>query len=378
MLERLDGGVDAFDCGDDCVVVRCRAVDEGVAIAGGDRCQPAAQLVGAVSAQLALVPCLDRGAAAAAAAQPSLAFVEFGELGGLASDEGAAAASMRASKSSVAATTVAPVPSMMRGSSANARRRSANWGSAASRRARVRSPPAAEAAAAACPASVPSTSSRASRSAAAIGPNSTRTHRDTIVTRSTGTKSARTTKWVDAGGSSIVFSSRPAPTALSRWNSWRMSTLRSPSTGDRAAWRTISAACSAEIAGPRARSRARRGARRPAPAWRHGCRPPRSRSATGRRRHVPLRPWSCPVIRRTGRREPAPWQPDAAWPRPDPDRRRRPRSRGCQARTPCSLSRCRTASSTWAATSSLSPSNVMTIQRSGSPPASRRYPSSTR
>ena len=133
---------------------------------------------------------------------------------------------------------------------ANAPRRSANCGSAASRRARSRSPPAAPRPVGAGSASAPSATRRSASAAAGIGPNSMRTQRDAIVTRSTGTKSASTTKCVDAGGSSIVFSRRPAPTALSRWNSWRISTLRSPSTGARAAWRTISAACSAEIAGP--------------------------------------------------------------------------------------------------------------------------------
>ena len=58
-----------------------------------------------------------------------------------------------------------------------------------------------------------------------------RTQRDAIVTRSGGTKSARTTNVVDGGGSSIVLSRRAAASAVRRWNSWRTMTLRAPSTG---------------------------------------------------------------------------------------------------------------------------------------------------
>ena len=77
-----------------------------------------------------------------------------------------------------------------------------------------------------------------------------RAHRDEIVIRSCGTKSARMIKVVDSGGSSIVFSISAAPCGDSRWNSSRMSTLRAPSVGASDDTRTTSLACSAEIDAP--------------------------------------------------------------------------------------------------------------------------------
>ena len=235
----------------DGLVVRRRSVDQSVAVAGGDRRQPAAQLVGAVPAELALVARLDGGAAAAATAEALLALLELGDLPGLPGRQ-------RRRRRLDARQQVAGRGDDRRSGAVECARQLGE-GPAPFGELRIGgeqsgpgevAAPAATAACAAWSGSVPSATSRAVSAGAAIGPNSTRTHRDAIVTRSTGTKSARTMKWVDAGGSSIVFNRRPAPTALSRWNSWRISTLRSPSTGDRAAWRTISAACSAEIAGP--------------------------------------------------------------------------------------------------------------------------------
>ena len=60
---------------------------------------------------------------------------------------------------------------------------------------------------------------RRAMAASAMGRNSMRTHRDAMVTSSGGTWSASTRNTVLAGGSSIVFSSRAAPSASSRWNS---------------------------------------------------------------------------------------------------------------------------------------------------------------
>ena len=64
-----------------------------------------------------------------------------------------------------------------------------------------------------------------------------------MVTSSGGTYSARTTNTADGGGSSMVLSSA-GPASRTRWKSARTSTLRSPSTGLRAARRVTSWAAS--------------------------------------------------------------------------------------------------------------------------------------
>ena len=78
-------------------------------------------------------------------------------------------------------------------------------------------------------------------SASVIVRKSMRAHRDDTVIKSWGMLSARITNVVDAGGSSNVLSSRAAPSADNRWNSWRIMTFRSLSTGAREAPWMISA-----------------------------------------------------------------------------------------------------------------------------------------
>ena len=182
---------------------------------------------------------------------------------------GVAAASMRPSSSATTVTTVCPLPSSRAGTPEKARWRSTKSGSASSSRARSRSPPATLAISSARSGGVPSATRRAAIVVAAIGANSMRTHRDAMVTRSGGTKSASTTKCVEGGGSSSVLSRRPAPAALSRWNSWSTRTLRAPSTGASDAWRTISSAWSLEIAAPTRST-----------SWTSGCAPASTRRAS--------------------------------------------------------------------------------------------------
>ncbi len=128
-------------------------------------------------------------------------------------------------------------------------------------------PPAAAASSAAC-ASTPSSRRRSAMASTSIARNSIRAHRDEIVTRSCGTKSARITNVVDGGGSSIVFSISAAPSGRRRWNSSRIITLRSPSIGASDAVRTISRAWSDEIEAPTR-----------ATSWTSGCSPRNTRSA---------------------------------------------------------------------------------------------------
>ena len=111
---------------------------------------------------------------------------------------------MRPSSSATTATTVRPLPSSRAGTPAKARWRSTKSGSASSSRARSRSPPATLAISVGPRrAAVPRRPGAPRSWSSAIGANSMRTHRDAIVTRSAGTKSARMTKCVDGGGSSM-------------------------------------------------------------------------------------------------------------------------------------------------------------------------------
>ncbi len=80
--------------------------------------------------------------------------------------------------------------------------------------------------------------------------NSMRTHRDATVTSSGGTWSASTMNTALAGGSSMVFSRRAAPSASSRWNSCSSITLRLPSMGAIDALRMISDTWSLEMRAP--------------------------------------------------------------------------------------------------------------------------------
>jgi hypothetical protein len=92
--------------------------------------------------------------------------------------------------------------------------------------------------------------SRAAITSALIARKSTRAHRDEIVIRSCGTKSARIRKVTDSGGSSITLRSLPAPSGASRWNSSRIITLDAPSEGVSDASCRIALAWSASILGP--------------------------------------------------------------------------------------------------------------------------------
>ena len=184
---------------------------------------------------------------------------------------------MRPSSSATTVTTVWPVPSSRAGTPANARWRSTRSGSAASSRARSRSPPAAPAISSARSGGVPSATRRAAivlvGDRRELDAHAARRDRDQLRRH----ESASTMKSVVGGGSSIVFSSRAAPSALSRWNSWRMITLRAPSTGASDAWRMISPPDRRRWRARRAGPRGRRGARRRARAGRRGCRRRRRR-----------------------------------------------------------------------------------------------------
>ena len=74
---RVDGVDDASAGG-------ARPADEQIAVGAGEHAEPAAQLVGAVAAQLAPVSLLERLAPAAALAEALDAGVELGDLDGLA------------------------------------------------------------------------------------------------------------------------------------------------------------------------------------------------------------------------------------------------------------------------------------------------------
>ncbi len=76
-----------------------------------------------------------------------------------------------------------------------------------------------------------------------------RTQRLAMVTSSGGTNSARTTKTVPGGGSSMVLSNA-GPASFTRWKSLRTRTLRSPSIGLKAAARAMSRAESMLMYGP--------------------------------------------------------------------------------------------------------------------------------
>ena len=217
---------------------------------------------------------------------------------------------------------------------------------------------------------------------------STRTQREAMVTRSTGTSSARITNTVDGGGSSTVFSRRAAPSGRSRWNSSRMSTFRCPSTGESEATRMISSTCSLAMAGPtRWTSRT------------SGCSPASGQpgvAAGGVARRIQEQGGEGPRglelgaarrVRRRGRR----------------GRDRRPRRCSSATAVGCPTTRSqmvalidlrsgplgpsrsahrpvrsRTAARTASATSSIGPRPSSTTQRFGSAAASRRKPSATR
>ena len=166
-------------------------------------------------------------------------------------------------------TATEPVPFNWCGAWAKAARRSASRSSLARTRARPMSPSDAVAAVAAAAGSTPSATRRSATTSVPIARKSMRTQRDEIVMRSFGTKSQSTRNIVDGGGSSIVLSIIAAPSGRSRWNSSRISTLRSPSVGASDDTRTISRACSAEIEAP-----ARRISRT------SGCAPSRIRRAS--------------------------------------------------------------------------------------------------
>jgi hypothetical protein len=74
-------------------------------------------------------------------------------------------------------------------------------------------------------------------------------HREAMVTSSGGTSSARMTKKVDGGGSSMAFN-RIGAASVTRWNSVRRSTLRRPSEGLREARLTMVRAWSRVMNGP--------------------------------------------------------------------------------------------------------------------------------
>ena len=168
------------------------------------------------------------------------------------SDAAASSASLVISSTTV--TTVNPVPSSRAGIAANAARRAASPGSLTSTRARSRLPADAAAADADAAASCPSATKAAVIAASGIGENSMRTQREAMVTSSASTWSASTTNTVLAGGSSRVFNNLAAPSAVRRWNSSRIITLRSLSTGASDAVRMISSICSLAIAAPTRRT----------------------------------------------------------------------------------------------------------------------------
>ncbi|MDQ3351550.1 MAG: hypothetical protein M3501_06270 [Actinomycetota bacterium] len=134
------------------------------------------------------------------------------------------------------------------------------------RRARSTSPLAASAATRAIAGSLPSATSSSTTRSSSTAPNAMRTQREAIVTSSGGTKSAQIRKIVDAGGSSIDFSRIAAASGRTRWNSFKMSTLRSPSTGAIDDCTTTSRACSAEMPGPTRWN-----------SWMSGCSPAEAR-----------------------------------------------------------------------------------------------------
>ncbi len=222
----------------------------------------------------------------------------------------AAAASMRASRSVVAATTVAPVPSSVRGNSAKARRRSANCGSAASNRARVRSPPAATAACAAWSGSVPSATNRAVEcrggDRAELDPNTPRRDRHQVDGHEVGEDDevGRRRRLLDrlqqAPGTDGVeqvelVEDQHLAVALDRRQGGLADDLGGLLGGDR----RPDAHDLADV-GMLA------GQRQPRVAT---CRTLRYRSATGRRTPGPPRPSSSRAARRTGRRAPATRRP---------------------------------------------------------------------
>ena len=141
------------------------AGDERVAVDAGDHRQPAAELVGAVPAQLALVALLERGLRPLPRSPTAaIACVELGDLLGVAVGErrGGGFDARRAGRRR-RRPRCAPVPSSRAGRRRSARRRSTRSGSAASTRARSRSPPATPATSSARVGGTPSATRRAAR-----------------------------------------------------------------------------------------------------------------------------------------------------------------------------------------------------------------------
>ena len=316
-LERLDGLVDPADGVDQRLRAggrRRRRARRGSVPAS--TAEPAAQLVGAVPAQLALVALLEQLAAAA----PLAELRRCGRRARRPRRPGARRAGRRrssiwASSSSTSRITVAPVPSRRRGSSANARRRSTSAGSPASRRARSRSPPAAATTSPAVSASTPSATQPRREHVvgdrAEVDAHAARGDRDQVGRHEVGEHDERRRRrrlldrlQQDAprppagaggtrGGSAPCGRPRPAPA--------------------RPSW-TISSACRLEMDGPTALDLAHVGVL--AGEGQPGVAPAGvvvARQQQRRRTPGPPRASSSRAARRTGRRAPGRRRPRRSW-----------------------------------------------------------------